>query len=587
MPVKHRPLATLCLALLASGCATSTTVDSGLPPLACEVNGITYDAGAIDPNNDCGKCEPLVSTTGFSPIGDGTVCDAGVCYGGVCVDDFCYIDETILAASTAGPGGDCLSCQPTVSQMNYSASPDGTPCTVDGGSYCQTGSCELLCLVDGGLYQPDASTPVPCQSCYPDTSITAFSPVLDITPCDAGGNFCRAGACVPACLIGDGGLLDAGTFPTDPVDDPSQCCSPSVSTSSLTPLFLTPSLSLSTDAPAKALASGRFNGPDSGLGLIAWDGVRVQVFLPNGAGGFGVAQTLVDTSAAAPAVADFDGDGRDDLALITNAGISFYLGQPSGIPLQSGLPIPAPDAGHLAAAHVYGTSYPDLAQLGTGVAPDVLVYENVSGVLQAGKSEAVLSSPGNDLVAGDFNGDGFDDLAVRTLNNVMVLTAANGGTVLLVDAGVLTAVSAVPTGLAVGHLSSAGPAGPFEDLAVTFQGTSGKSGTNEVNEYFGSLDGVSPAPNPMVLPAGFYVGEVVVAALSSLSPPALILPPTDGGVQVLLVLSTVDAGTPNFWASPGGLASAVVAGDFNQDQRTDLAVGLIDGGIVILWGQCL
>jgi hypothetical protein len=51
--------------------------DNDLDPGFCLIGDICYDAGAINPDNDCEECDPALSTSAWSPRPLGTECDDG------------------------------------------------------------------------------------------------------------------------------------------------------------------------------------------------------------------------------------------------------------------------------------------------------------------------------------------------------------------------------------------------------------------------------------------------------------------------------------------------------------------------------
>jgi hypothetical protein len=571
----------LCLALAA--CTTSHTDDAGsLPPYACLVGGIGYDADAGDPGNGCQFCQPLVSSSAFSPRADGTLCQAGLCAAGSCVSDRCYIDGQLVAAGAADPTLACMSCQPAVNLVSSAVAPDTFPCMDgDGGNFCQGGTCEPRCLIDGGLLPPDAGSPNGCQFCDPSND-RAWTLRADGNPCSVTGTFCIGGECAIACQIPGAGLVYDGSFP---IGDPTQCCSPAISTSAYSFLLFLPDAGPVSAPPSRLLAAGNFNGPQGGRGLLLWSGTQVLVYLPSADGGFGPGQSLGNGDS--PVVADFDGDGNDDVAMLVPGGIAVFLGRSIGPPMASPL-LAAPDAGFaLAVAGIRGAAHPDLALLtgGEGSPVDLWIFGNDGGGGFASAGPAVmLGDTTSSAVSGDFNGDGVYDLAFANYGAVNVLMGTDGGTG-FVDGGVWPITAALFNGIAAGDLDGDGT----DDLVLSYLDTHGFS---PVVEYRGSPLGLAPASSAAVpsLPFGSLVSGVILAQFSSQSLPGLafvLQGPPDGG-QLLLQLSVgkeTDAGV--VVAIPvGGSTSALAASDFNGDGQTDLAVGFSDGGFVILWGQC-
>jgi hypothetical protein len=164
---------------------------------------------------------------------------------------------------------------------------------------------------------------------------------------------------------------------------------------------------------------------------------NVTVLLGNGLGGFTAASSSPFPVGANPigvAVADFNADGFQDLAIANNAGLSVtvLLGNGSGgFTADPGSPFPVgtfPDAVAVGDFNVDGI--PDLATAN--------YTNNNVAVLLGGKSGEFTAATGSPftvgvldgfVAVGDFNGDGFPDLATANfgINNVSVLLGNGQG----------------------------------------------------------------------------------------------------------------------------------------------------------------
>lgn len=227
-------------------CTTDTCDEAGdrcvsTVTIGCLISGTCRATGAMNPANSCLVCNPVASTSAWSPVVAGTACDDGLfctvsdaCNGtGTCTasprdcsdafscttdscDDTadrcvstvtagCLIAGTCRAAGAANPSNACLVCDPTATTMAWSPAPSGTTC--NDGAYCTvTDRCNGAGTCAGGP-----------RSCSDGLTCTS-----DI--CDEAGDRCVS-VVSTGCLIG-------GMCVTDGVANPSnvcQLCNPAVS----------------------------------------------------------------------------------------------------------------------------------------------------------------------------------------------------------------------------------------------------------------------------------------------------------------------------------------------------------------------
>jgi hypothetical protein len=312
---------------------------------------------------------------------------------------------------------------------------------------------------------------------------------------------------------------------------------------------------------------------------------------------------------------DFDGDGFADLAI--------------GVPAES-------FGGTLAAGAVqvlYGTA------AGISAAGDQVWDQNKPNIKDARESQDQFGAA---LAWGDFDGDGFDDLAVGVpFENVDRHPLAGAVNVLYGSGAGLSSAgnqfwsqnsAGVPdaaeeddsfgTSLAAGDFDDDG----FDDLAVgaPFESFGGKSDAGAVHVLYGSGGGLSKAgtqrftqDSPGIadpaetfdlfgtaLAAGDFDGDGFTDLAVGVNAETVGSADAAGAVNVIYGSSSGLASTGNqFWTQSGtGVAASeaddrfgatLAAGDFDGDQVDDLAIGagLEDlaggadaGGVVVLYG---
>ncbi len=319
-----------------------------------------------------------------------------------------------------------------------------------------------------------------------------------------------------------------------------------------------------------AVAAADFNG-DGRLDLAVVNGTSntVSILLGKGDGTF---QPPVDFATGSQpsgiAVGDFNGDSKLDLA-ITNQGsnnVSILLGNGDGtfrpqVTFATGV---GPQA--VVARDFNGDGKLDLAVANSADSTVSILPGKGDGTFQPRSDSATGTKPVA-LAAGDFNGDGKLDLAVANQgsNNVSVLLGRGDGTFQAhVDYGAGTSPSAV----AAVDLSRDGKL----DLAVANQGS------NSVSVLLGKGDGTF---NPKTdfqtgnAPAGIASGDFnldgrldLVVANQGSNTVSLLLGNGDGSFDTRLELAT------------GSSPSGIIAADLNGDTRPDVAVTNQNGNSV-------
>ena len=353
-----------------------------------------------------------------------------------------------------------------------------------------------------------------------------------------------------------------------------------------------------------ALAQADFNG-DGKLDLFVTTSSpnTATIFLGQGDGTLAVkAAVAVSTTPRAVAVGDFNGDGRADVAVTSVSGsgstgtgsVTMLLGQGDGTFQMGATVVVDNDVGVVVAADFNGDSRVDVAVVsvslsGTPTRSITVLVGQGDGTFvplpAVPVGTSISSSAAGSLLVGDANGDGLADLAVA--NSLGSSSSAPSGSVTILlgqgDGTFQTAptfvVGSNPVALAVDDFDGDGR----PDVAMVNQGSF------DVSILSARGDGTVEGENVLVGsgPAGLAVGDFNGDGVKDLAVTLSIASdfPAIGGVAILL-----GRGDGAFeLTSSMGIGSgpaAVAVGDFNQDGIQDLAVTNQNSNTVaILLGQ--
>ena len=183
----------------------------------CHLEGSCVEAGAVNPENPCESCQPLVATDAYSaddtlPCGTDDACATHACEAGACVA------KPLQSCDDQNPCTDdgCEPASGCVHQANSAPCDDGSVCTQ--GDACQGGTCaagskQLAC---------DDGNPCTNDQCNPATGCGHFANAIE---CDDGNactinDRCADGACAGVATD----LCDDGNPCTDDWCDPVHGC---------------------------------------------------------------------------------------------------------------------------------------------------------------------------------------------------------------------------------------------------------------------------------------------------------------------------------------------------------------------------
>jgi hypothetical protein len=325
-------------------------------------------------------------------------------------------------------------------------------------------------------------------------------------------------------------------------------------------------------APAQEVAPGP---TDALLADCNWDGKLdlvtnsiglVSVLPGNGNGTFGAPIDSVTISGAGPgqlAAGDFNGDGKLDLltAVSTASGAQLAVlpGNGDGTFQAPVLSAPVASLGQFAIADFNGDGKPDVAAISKA---GIYVFLGIGdGGFQA---PTVFGTPGVAIAVGDLNRDGKPDL-VTVASGVLSVFLGNGdGTF---TAGPVYDVPSWPDFVVVRDVNGDGQ--PDVITAVTLIQVSPEAtlSTNLVSVMFGNGDGT--LGSPAYYPVGFYPGQAIVADMNGDGLPDL-LAMSEGDDNIALLLNNGDGTFQNGVAY--GVQStlyAIAAGDLNGDGKLD------------------
>jgi hypothetical protein len=283
----------------------------------------------------------------------------------------------------------------------------------------------------------------------------------------------------------------------------------------------------------------------------------------------------IEGSPSVVAVADFDGDGKKDIALAGGAGSAqIVLGNGDGtLPQQVQYSlVGAPSA--IAIADFNNDGKPDLVLPNCSAqcqnATLSVLLGNGNGSFQPHKDSPV-GGFASFITTGDFNGDGKQDVAVTNQQDAAITVILGNGDGSF-QPGVNYSVGNHPAGIVTGDFNHDG----VLDLAVANPFDSTNQRDNTVFILIGNGDGTfkpptafQAGPGPLRLAVGDFNrdGKLDLAVADAGTPAQ-----GPGLVSILLGNGDGTFQSHQDTAIDTSIASAVIAGDFNGDGKLDLAV---------------
>jgi uncharacterized repeat protein (TIGR01451 family) len=225
----------------------------------------------------------------------------------------------------------------------------------------------------------------------------------------------------------------------------------------------------------------------------------------------------------------------------------------------------------VAMADFNGDGKPDVAVVNSGSGDVSVLLNNGDGTYKpAVNFDAGMASPASVDVA-DFNHDGFQDLAIWSLGDAAALSILLGN-----GDGTFRAAQTTPLSGGADQTASGVALGDFNldhqpDVAVLVHDASG-NGDAKILLLDGNGDGTLQAPKEALDLLTTVVGSVLVAADFNNDTKADLAIQVSGGVEILLGRGdgTFQSGTTI--AVAHGAADALKVGDFNGDNKVDLLV---------------
>jgi cysteine-rich repeat protein len=315
-------------------------------------------------------------------------------------------------------------------------------------------------------------------------------------------------------------------------------------------------------APASTIAADWNADGRTDLAVVDPGTSTVGVFLQTASGALAPSATialLANSGATFGAAADFDADGKLDLAIVNVnfSSVSVALGAGDGTfgaPINSGV---ARSPRRLAVADFNGDGRPDLA-IPAAIGNAVTLLVNAGGGRFGRLPDLAVTGAPSAVVVGDWNRDGRSDLAVATAGEASVKVLLGRGGAAFEPASAV-AVAAGGQAIAAGDLDGDGQL----DLVVTTTATGG------INVVRGT--GTGAFGPPTAIATGAQPSSVAIADLDGDGRPDVVV--GNAGAADVTVLHNAGAGALSAFSVATGVASGFVTlADLDRDGHLDITV---------------
>jgi sugar lactone lactonase YvrE len=335
-------------------------------------------------------------------------------------------------------------------------------------------------------------------------------------------------------------------------------------------------------------AIGDFNGDGRPDYAVPTNAGPVVILLGAGNGTFTNGTSITTTSPFEPTsvvVGDFNGDGKQDLAVLSAAGtgsVNIYLGNGNGtFQAASNYPVAASTSASrlLAVGDFNRDGIQDLVASNSALNQVAVILGNGDGSFQAPAYYPVGGNPWN-VVVGDLNQDGFLDLAVSSDGSSSISVLQGNGD------GTFKAYTAVNTGasqvgsVAIGDFNGDGypdlasTSAPDNSIYILLNKATATPSFQAPVPYL--LTDGTPTPGPYYLTIGDFNRDGILDIISA----------NNGNATVGIMLGTATGafGAMTYYPVGSGDIFANV-GDINGDDRVDITAVTGTGLAVLLSGQ--